>query len=175
MQEGQALLKDVAIEAGMWIIVPEARAAQLLLKAGKLLKLGKKIEKAGKVLIQVTDSKVSKEAQRLVGKAGGRLVKKGGKVIEKGAKVPVGRRGKGHGINVSKGTNTATIINGRKFSGHALDQMQGRGFVPAVVEDVVKHPSKVVPGNTPGTTMYIGKKLKVILNKAGDVVTVIHQ
>ena len=172
MQEGQALLKDVAIEAGTWIIAPEAKAAQLLLKAGKLLKLGKKIKKAGKVLIQVTDSQVSKKAKRLVGKEGGRLVKKG---ASKGTKVPVGRRGKGHGINVLKGTNTDTIINGRKFSGHALDQMQGRGFVPTVVEDVVKHPSKVVPGNTPGTTVYIGEKLKVILNKAGDVVTVIHQ
>ena len=78
MQEGQELLKDVAIEAGTWIIAKEAKAAQLLLKAGKLLKLGKKIKKAGKVLIQVTDSKVSKKAKRLVGKEGGRMVKKGG-------------------------------------------------------------------------------------------------
>jgi len=92
MQEGQVLLKDVAIEAGMWIIAPEARAAQLLLKAGKLLKLGKKIEKAGKVLIQVTDSKVSKEAKRLVGKEGGRLVEKGITSVIKSAGLPT--RGK---------------------------------------------------------------------------------
>ena len=80
MQEGQELLKDVAIEAGTWIIAPEAKAAQLLLKAGKLLKLGKKIKKVGKVLIQVTDSQVSKKAKRLVGKEGGRMVKKGSQV-----------------------------------------------------------------------------------------------
>ena len=92
MQEGQALLKDVAIEAGTWIIAPEAKAAQLLLKAGKLLKLGKKIKKAGKVLIQVTDSKVSKEAKRLVGKEGGRMVKKGITSVIKSAGLPT--RGK---------------------------------------------------------------------------------
>ena len=53
--------------------------------------------------------------------------------------------------------------------------MQGRGFVPAVVEDVIKYPSKVIPGNTSGTTVYIGEKLKIVLNTAGDVVTVITQ
>ncbi len=132
------------------------------------------IMKGGPTLGAGAAAKLAGKAPKIVKSAGG-VGKAASKIIGKGTKVPVGRRGKAHGINVLKGTNTDTIINGRKFSGHALDQMQGRGFVPAVVEDVVKHPSKVVPGNTLGTTVYIGKKLKVILNKAGDVVTVIHQ
>jgi hypothetical protein len=101
----------------------------------------------------------------------GRIGEKG--AAEKRSKVPVGRRGKC--INIVKGTNESTIINGRKFTGHALDRIQGRGFVPMVVEDIIKHPIKVIPGKTSGTTVYIGEQLKVVLNNAGDVITVITQ
>ena len=110
-------------------------------------------------------------------------VKTGAKAAEKAvaaeevskdaAKLPVGRRGKE--INVLPKTNSPTVINGRKFTGHSLDRMQGRGFTPSVVEDVIKHPTKILPGNKPGTRVYFGEKLKVILNEAGDVMTVIFQ
>jgi len=53
--------------------------------------------------------------------------------------------------------------------------MQGRGFIPTIVEDIIKHPTKVIPGKTSGTTIYIGEKLKVVLNSIGDVITVIPQ
>ena len=56
--------------------------------------------------------------------------------------------------------------------GHALDQMQGRGFVPSVVEDTIKTGIKTV-GNTPGTWVYCTNQAKVVVNSAGDVVTVI--
>jgi hypothetical protein len=88
-------------------------------------------------------------------------------------KVPVGQRS--NPISVVEGTNVSTIINGRKFTRHALDSMQGRGFIPMIVEDVIKHPTKIIPGKTSGTTIYIGEKLKVVLNKAGDVINVIPQ
>jgi hypothetical protein len=104
-------------------------------------------------------------------------VKGSGKVkqgaAEKISKVPVGRRG--NPINVVEGTNLPTIINGRKFTGHALDSMQSRGFIPTIVENIIKHPTKVITGKTSGTTVYIGEKLKVVLNNAGDVITVIPQ
>lgn len=93
--------------------------------------------------------------------------------MEGGERAPVGRRGKP--IHVLRGTNTSTNINGRKFTGHALDAMQGRGFTPMIVEHIIKQPKKIIPGNRPGTTVYIGEKLKVVLNEAADVITIIPQ
>jgi RHS repeat-associated protein len=93
---------------------------------------------------------------------------KGGSIL---AKIPVGRRG--NVLNVVT-KNTPTTINGTKFTGHALDQMQSRGILsPSAVLDVVKNPAKMFPGNTPGTMVFIRDNLKVITNKAGDVITVI--
>ena len=66
----------------MWIIAPEAKAAQVLSKAGKAVKLGKQVRKGGQVLIKVTESKVGKEATRLVEKAGGKVVENLMKVVE---------------------------------------------------------------------------------------------
>jgi len=59
-----------------------------LLKAGKLLKLGKQINKGGKVLIQVADSKVGKEATQLVQKMGGRVAEEGITSVIKRAGLP---------------------------------------------------------------------------------------
>ncbi len=93
------------------------------------------------------------------------------------AKSPVGRSG-----NVlqefSKGAarNTSSVINGRKYTGHALDQMQNRGIIsPTAVDDVIRNPAQVIPGNTPGTSVYIRDNLKVVANTAGDVITVVWQ
>lgn len=93
------------------------------------------------------------------------------------AKSPVGRSG-----NVlqefTKGAarNTSTVINGRKYTGHALDQMQNRGIIsPTAVDDVIRNPAQVIPGNTPGTSVYIRDNLKVVANTAGDVITVVWQ
>jgi RHS repeat-associated protein len=89
------------------------------------------------------------------------------------AKTPAGRSG--NVLNVVT-KNTSTTINGTKFTGHALDQMQARGILsPSGVLDVVKNPAKMFPGNTPGTTVFIRDNLKVITNKAGDIITVIPQ
>jgi len=45
LRDQQALLQEVAIETGFWITVPESKAAQMLRKAGRLLKLGKQLKK----------------------------------------------------------------------------------------------------------------------------------
>jgi hypothetical protein len=84
---------------------------------------------------------------------------------------PIGRRGSP--IN-AEGANSSAWINGRYYSGHALDQMQGRGIMPSVVEDTISHGIKSL-GNTPGTAAHTTNQLKVILNQSGDVVTTITQ
>lgn len=77
-------------------------------------------------------------------------------------------------MHVPRGTNAPTTISGRTFTGHALDQMQGRGVTPTAVESAIQSgvPS---PGNSPGTFVHVFEDLKVVMNTAGDVITVIHQ
>jgi hypothetical protein len=43
------------------------------------------------------------------------------------------------------------------------------------VLDVIENPASVYPGNTPGTSVFIRDNLKVIVNEAGDITTVILQ
>ena len=83
---------------------------------------------------------------------------------------PVGRRGSE--MNCEK-SNSFVKIGTRTYRGHALDRMQGRGFVPSVVEDAINNPLKMYLGNTPNTTVYENINVKVIINQNGDVITVI--
>jgi len=108
------------------------------------------------------------------------------------ARTPVGRTGSwtdtsqitGNNLTESRGLNVAgaesevapinepATINGRDYSGHALDRMQGRGYVPLVVEDAIQNDT-----GTPsygGATAYYsrGNNITVIVNQAGKVVTV---
>jgi hypothetical protein len=54
--------------------------------------------------------------------------------------------------------------------------MQNRGIIsPTAVDDVIRNPAQVIPGNTPGTSVYIRDNLKVVANTAGDVITVVWQ
>lgn len=72
--------------------------------------------------------------------------------------------------------NSSQIIDGTKFTGHALARMQARGIIsPRAVLDVIKHPVRSFPGNMPETTVYIKDNLKVVTNNAGDIITVIWQ
>lgn len=88
-------------------------------------------------------------------------------------KSPMGHRGKV--LEVRPGTNAPTQINGRMYTGHALDQMQGRGIVPSVVENAIKT-GNVSAGNQPGTFVYSDtiNRIRVVTNTNGDIVTVIH-
>jgi hypothetical protein len=89
------------------------------------------------------------------------------------ASTPVGRPGSFLNV-VTK--NKPEIINGIKFTGHALDRMQERGILsPSVILDIVKNPSTAYPGNRPDTYVYVRDNLKVITNVAGDILTVIPQ
>jgi RHS repeat-associated protein len=84
---------------------------------------------------------------------------------------PVGRRG--NPIDVTPGTNRPQKINDREFTGHALDQMQGRGIPSSVVEDTIAN-GIPGPGNQPGTATHtnIGNGIQVVTNTSGDVITV---
>ncbi len=71
--------------------------------------------------------------------------------------------------------NAAREINGRQYSGHALDQMQNRGIMPSVVEETLKH-GVPFPTRIGTAGMYdAANGVRVITNSAtGRVVTVIR-
>jgi hypothetical protein len=90
---------------------------------------------------------------------------------DKSATTPVGRRGEP--IAVKPGTNRPTAIGGRTFTGHAGDQMQGRGVPPSAVEDAIRN-GATRPGNGPGETVHIGSNgVIVVTGSDGQVITVI--
>ncbi len=67
------------------------------------------------------------------------------------ASTPVGR--KGSPFDIEPGINQPRTIGGREYSGHALDQMQGRGLTPSVVENTVQA-GQSMPGKRAGTTAH---------------------
>ena len=67
--------------------------------------------------------------------------------------------------------NSPTTINGRDYSGHALDRMQDRGIPPSAVENAIKNGTKT-PQNGGKTKHYDPiNNVTVITNKNGGVVT----
>ena len=71
--------------------------------------------------------------------------------------------------------NIPEVINGRSFSGHALDQMQNRGIPLSVVEQALKKGTPFA-GKRPDTQGFFdaANKIRVIINsKTGNVITVI--
>jgi len=93
------------------------------------------------------------------------------------ARTPVGRRGNPLNVAVPEGRtalNSPATINGRQFSGHALDRLQGQGIPPSVAEGAIR-PGNAIPGKVPGTTAYYDSvnNVTVITDTAsGRVVTV---
>jgi hypothetical protein len=88
----------------------------------------------------------------------------------KPSQTPIGRQGSP--MDVKPGTNPAQKINGNDYSGHAVDQMQGRGITPSVVENAIKNGVQS-SGNTPGTTVHTFDNINVVTNSANKVITVI--
>jgi hypothetical protein len=96
------------------------------------------------------------------------LAARGGRAVD--AATPIGRRG--NPMNVPRGTNAPTTIGGREFSGHAIDQMQGRGIMPSVVENAIQNGVRTA-GSEAGTFQHVFEGVRVITNEAGRVITVI--
>ena len=104
---------------------------------------------------------------RLTRMIGDRMMSEG----DKHPSTPTGQRGSP--IEVAPGSNKPTSIDGRDYSGHALDRMQGRGVPPSVVGDAIQNGTPS-PGNKPGTTVHTGTNgVSVVTGNGGRVVTVI--
>ena len=76
--------------------------------------------------------------------------------------------------NMQAVRNAPEVIGGRTFSGHALDQMQNRGFMPSVVENAIQTGTPFAGRG--GVLGYADRvnSLRVFLNgETGTVVTVI--
>ena len=84
---------------------------------------------------------------------------------------PVGRLGSP--ISVPSGSNRPTIINGRTYTGHALDRMQERGLTPTVIESAINKGSSIPSRGS--TFIYRADGIKVIINEHGSVVTAMPQ
>jgi len=105
-----------------------------------------------------------------LGKDAADAAAKAAKKCDKPPKTPIGR--KGQPGNVVGKPNAPGTVNGRDFSGHALDEMQSDGIMPSVVENTIDHgiPS---PGNTPSETVYhdpVNNITAVVDNSSGRVV-----
>jgi len=70
---------------------------------------------------------------------------------------PAGRRGRRpfENLAVQPTRNSTTVINGRTYTGHVLDQMQNRGVIsPSVIENAIRTGTQY-PGRDPGTTLIV--------------------
>lgn len=77
-------------------------------------------------------------------------------------------------IEIRPGTNLLGEINGRPFSGHAFDRMQGRGLPPSAVMDALLG-GRPSPGSRPNTTQHYDpvNNITVVTNSTtGNVITV---
>jgi hypothetical protein len=90
-------------------------------------------------------------------------------IVSEGESCPVGRRGSP--IAIPRGTNQPGEVGGIQYTGHAFDQMQGRGIPPYAVQNTIENgiPS---PGYD-GATVYSGDGFNVSLNPDNSVKTVI--
>jgi RHS repeat-associated protein len=88
---------------------------------------------------------------------------------ETSATTPVGRLGSP--MEVTPRTNTPATIQGVDYSGHALDQMQGRGLTPTIVNDVIQNGARTI-GKQPGTFDHVLNGVKAVTNSTtGKVIT----
>jgi len=66
--------------------------------------------------------------------------------------------------------NEPATINGRQYTGHALDQMRNRGLTPSVVEDSIARGTPSAGDG--GATIYTTDQARVVLSPDGRVITV---
>lgn len=97
----------------------------------------------------------------------------GGESYERdGGSGVVGRRG--NPINIEPGTNVATEIDGVRYTGHALDRMQGYGIPRSAVKNTIDFGS-AEPGYDGATVYYDSvNDMTVVCNPDGSVKTVYY-
>jgi hypothetical protein len=83
---------------------------------------------------------------------------------------PTGKRGSP--MDVPRGTNAPAIINGKSFSGHALDEMQSDGIPESAVDNALR--TGVSAPSRGGTTVFYdpANHISVIQAADGTIVTV---
>jgi hypothetical protein len=86
------------------------------------------------------------------------------------ASTPVGRQGSP--LDVPRGTNTPTSIDGTSFSGHAIDELQSDGIPPSAANDAIRNGESAASRG--GTTVYYSpaNNISVVQSSSGNVVTV---
>jgi RHS repeat-associated protein len=124
----------------------------------------------GQALVQTTRTATNltiREAQILANAARG-----GAGLIDDAARaVPTGSLRSP--MKVPGPQNVPTTIGGRQYTGHALDQMQGRGLTPSVVEDTLARGVRT-PGRD-GASIFTTDQARVIVNPNGSIKTVYGQ
>jgi hypothetical protein len=111
-----------------------------------------------------------------LGEAGGagETTEAGAEGAETPASTPTGRSGSE--MDVEPGTNAPGSVGGRDYTGHAFDQMQGRGIPPSAVENTIQNGTESA-GNTSAETVFHdpANNLTVVTDTgSGRVVTVHH-
>jgi hypothetical protein len=82
---------------------------------------------------------------------------------------PTGQRGSP--MDVLRGTNEPTEINGISYGGHAIDEMQSEGFMPSVVQDAIENGQETVGAS--GRVSYYSQANNItVIMEDGRVVTV---
>ncbi len=70
--------------------------------------------------------------------------------------------------------NESSIIYGRKYTGHALDRMQDRGFMPSVIENAIKNNTRA-PNKFAGRVQFYDSTNNIsVVTENGEVVTTLH-
>lgn len=70
--------------------------------------------------------------------------------------------------------NNPATIQGRSYGGHALDQMQNRGFIPSVVEEAMQSGTSM-PNKVAGRMQFYDPVNNIsVITEDGKVVTVMH-
>ncbi len=70
--------------------------------------------------------------------------------------------------------NNPTTIQGRSYGGHALDQMQNRGFTPSVIEETIQYGTSV-PNKVAGRMQFYDSVNNIsVITEDGKVVTVMY-
>lgn len=74
-------------------------------------------------------------------------------------------------MDVPRGTNAATEINGISYGGYALDEMQSEAFTPSVVQDAIQNGQANV-GASGRISYYRQANNITVITENGRVVTV---
>jgi RHS repeat-associated protein len=85
---------------------------------------------------------------------------------------PTGQRG--NPMKIQRGTNSPDIINGRSYSGHAIDEMQSDGIVPSVVDEAVEAGTQTTSTKDASVTIHysFSNNVSVAVGSDGTVITV---